>query len=403
MFGLVKLLPHWLVKLLCWTRLIYWTKFFALGELSLQDVLNKITNNEVLKTVLAYNFGSYGTLPRDTSFVMHALLSDHFAHGGYYPEGGGSEIAYHIIPVIEKGGGRVLVNSNVTNILFDDDGKKVTGVIVEYGKGKAKTQSKIRAPIVISNAGIINTYSKLLPPEIQEKYQLGSDLEQVKNGMGAMALFIGLKCSHEELGVKVANNTWVFTDPDINDSFTRYVNGTTDDAEESGMPVIFISFPSTKDPSREERYPGKTTCVVFALVPFKWFEEWGNYSNLKDREGYRNLKEVLGRKLWSQVLEIYPQLEDKLELFNVATPLTYNFYIASPKGEICGCDHNKKRFSSITAAMMRPETPIPGLYLTGQDIFTCGFSGAILSGLMTSTAILKRNLLGDLQNIKKNL
>ena len=403
MFGLVKLLPQWLVKLLCWTRLIYWTKFFALGELSLQEVLNKLTNNEVLKTVLAYNFGSYGTIPRDTSFAMHALLSDHFAHGGYYPEGGGSEIAYHIIPVIEKGGGRVLVNSNVTNILFDDDGKKVTGVIVEHGKGKTKTRSNIRAPIVISNARIINTYSKLLPPEIQEKYQLGSDLEQVKNGMGAMALFIGLKCSHEELGVKVANNTWAFTDPDINDSFTRYVNGTTDDAEQNGMPVIFISFPSTKDPSWEERYPGKTTCVVFALAPFKWFEEWGNYSNLKDREGYRNLKEVLGRKLWSQVLEIYPQLEDKLELFNVATPLTYNSYIASPKGEICGCDHNKKRFSPITAARMRPETPIPGLYLTGQDIFTCGFSGAIMSGLMTSTAILKRNLLRDLQNIKKNL
>ena len=89
MFGLGKLLPQWLVKLLGWTRLIYRTKFFALGELSLQDVLNKITNNEVLKTVLAYNFGGYGTLPKDTSFVMHALLADHFAHGGYYPEGGG--------------------------------------------------------------------------------------------------------------------------------------------------------------------------------------------------------------------------------------------------------------------------------------------------------------------------
>ena len=274
MFTLVKLLPHWLVKLLIWTRLIYWTKFFALGELSLQEVLDKITNNEVLKTVLAYNFGGYGTLPKDTSFVMHALLSDHFANGGYYPEGGGSEIASHIIPVIEKGGGRVLGKAPVKKILFDSDGKKVTGVIVECDK---RPPLEIRAPIVISNAGIINTYSKLLPPEIQEKYQISSDLKQVKNGMGAMALFIGLKCSHEELaelGVKVANNTWAFTDSDINDSFMRYVNGTLEDAEENGIPVSFISFPSTKDPSWENRYPGKTTCVVFALAPFEWFAEW---------------------------------------------------------------------------------------------------------------------------------
>ena len=418
MFGLVKLLPQWLVKLLYWTRLIYRNKFFALGELSLQEVLDKITNDEVLKTVLAYNFGGYGTAPEDTSFAMHALLSDHFAHGGYYPEGGGSEIAFHIIPVIENGGGRVLVNARVTSILVDDDGKKVAGVTVEYhdGKPNLKTQSEIRAPIVISNAGIINTYSKLLPPVIQEKYQLGSDLEQVKSGMGAMALFVGLKGSNEELGLKVASNTWAFTDLDLNDSFTRYVNGTPEDAEETGMPVIFITFPSTKDPSWEERHQEnkkshqdvkttnednkkETTCEVFALAPFEWFKEW---AEKKTKGGeYKDFKKTLGKKLWSQVLEVYPQLEDKVKHFNVATPLTYQFLIASPKGEIYGCDHNKKRFSPTTAAMLRPKTPIPGLYLTGQDIFTCGFSGAMLSGLMTSTVILKRNLLRDLQNIKK--
>ena len=415
MFGLVKLLPQWLVKLLSWTRLIYRSKFFALSELSLQEVLNKITNNEVLKTVLAYNFGGYGTAPKDTSFVMHALLSDHFAHGGYYPVGGGSEIAFHIIPVIENGGGRVLVKANVINILVDDDGKKVTGVTVKYGKAK---KSEIRAPIVISNAGIINTYSKLLPKAIQEKYQLGFDLKQVKSGMGAMALFVVLKGSNEELGLKVASNTWAFTDLDLNDSFTRYVNGTPEDAEETGMPVIFITFPSTKDPSWEERHQEtkkshqdvkttnkdnkkETTCEVFALAPFEWFTEWAG-KKIKGDE-YKDFKNILGRKLWSQVLEVYPQLEDKVKYFDVATPLTYQFYMASPKGEIYGCDHNKRRFSPTTAAMLRPKTPIPGLYLTGQDIFTCGFSGAMLSGLMTSTIILKRNLMRDLLNIKKNL
>jgi len=30
-------------------------------------------------------------------------------HGGFYPKGGASEIALNIIPVIEKAGGKVLV------------------------------------------------------------------------------------------------------------------------------------------------------------------------------------------------------------------------------------------------------------------------------------------------------
>ena len=63
------------------------------------------------------------------------------------------------------------------------------------------------------------------------------------------------------------------------------------------------------------------------------------------------------------MLEIYPQFEGKVEQFNIATPLTYQFYISSPKREIFGCDYNRKRFSPITIAMMRPDTPIPGLYI----------------------------------------
>ena len=57
-----------------------------------------------LQAVLAYNFGDYGTLPKDTSFAMHAALISHFLYGVAYPYGGPSEIPYHIIPVIEKSG-----------------------------------------------------------------------------------------------------------------------------------------------------------------------------------------------------------------------------------------------------------------------------------------------------------
>lgn len=44
--------------------------------------------------------------------MMHALLLNHFAYASSYPVGGASEIAMHIIPVIERSGGRVLVRAN---------------------------------------------------------------------------------------------------------------------------------------------------------------------------------------------------------------------------------------------------------------------------------------------------
>ena len=64
-----------------------------------------------------------GTLPSDTSFAMHAMLISHFQRGGSYPVGGASEIAFHMIPVIERAGGKVLVRANVTKILTDDKGR----------------------------------------------------------------------------------------------------------------------------------------------------------------------------------------------------------------------------------------------------------------------------------------
>lgn len=58
---------------------------------------------------------------------MHSLLANHYLYGASYPRGGASEIAFHIIPVIEKVGGKVLVRANVSKILVDEGCGKVQG------------------------------------------------------------------------------------------------------------------------------------------------------------------------------------------------------------------------------------------------------------------------------------
>ena len=61
------------------------------------------------------------------------------------------------------------------------------------------------------------------------------------------------------------------------------------------------------------------------------------------------------------------------------------------------------RFSPRAALKLRPDTSIPGLYLTGQDILSCGFAGAMSSGVITASAVLKRNLFADMSRLKKEL
>ena len=57
--------------------------------------------------------------------IMQLLLMQHYRYGGYYPVGGASEIAFSIIPIIERAGGKVLTKAKVTEIVVE--GKKVTG------------------------------------------------------------------------------------------------------------------------------------------------------------------------------------------------------------------------------------------------------------------------------------
>ena len=56
-----KLMPEWLATFMFKTGLADWmTKFFKHSKRSVSEVLEELTDNKDLQTVLAYNFGDYG-------------------------------------------------------------------------------------------------------------------------------------------------------------------------------------------------------------------------------------------------------------------------------------------------------------------------------------------------------
>lgn len=62
-----------------------------------------------------------GKPPKEASFSMHSLLISHYLPGAWYPTGGAGQIAYNMIPIIEKAGGAVLVRAPVNRILLNAD------------------------------------------------------------------------------------------------------------------------------------------------------------------------------------------------------------------------------------------------------------------------------------------
>jgi all-trans-retinol 13,14-reductase len=83
-----------------------------------------------------------------------------------------------------------------------------------------------------------------------------------------------------------------------------------------------------------------------------------------------------------------PAAAGAVATFELSTPLSTRHFVNATYGETYGLAHSPARFASRD---LHPATPIPHLFVTGQDVGTCGVMGA-LSGAVAASAILGRNL-----------
>ena len=203
------------------------------------------------------------------------MMIYHFTDcGGYYPIGGASEIALNIIPVIERSGGKVLVRATVNKILCTPDGK-ACGVRVQKGEENVD----IQAPIVISSAGVYNTFQSLLPKEVSQKSYYSKIASSLKPGYAGLSVFVGLNKNGKELGLK-AQNTWAFRNENdgLQDMVDNFIEAeTVEEVLEKKVPLLFLSFPSEKDPNWSTHHPerkDKSTVAIVTLVKWDWFSKW---------------------------------------------------------------------------------------------------------------------------------
>ena len=145
---------------------------------------------------------------------MTGLLVTHFSRGAYYPTGGSSTFASSFVSTVLAAGGAALVRAPVSRILLSADGRRAEGVHVRG--------VDIRAPIIISAAGALNTYLKLLPSscataeKISRLVRVYPSTAATDNSISSvlepscsmLTVFVGFAASPEEIQLP-ATNLWL--------------------------------------------------------------------------------------------------------------------------------------------------------------------------------------------------
>jgi all-trans-retinol 13,14-reductase len=333
-----------------------------------REVLEELTRDEELLAVLTGQYGDYGLPPRQASFAIHAAVVAHYLGGGFYPVGGASSFAAGLAPLIEERGGHLAVSAEVASVVVEHG--RAVGVRLAEGR-------ELRAPLVISDAGVATTFGRLVPEDARPRAWVDA-LRTVTPSSGAFSVYLGFRHTDAELGL-TGTNLWLYPDEKHDENVERFYRDPS-----APLPMVYCSFPSAKDPDWSRRFPGRAAVDLITMARWEWFEPWAASRWRKRAPGYEALKADFTARLLQALYRRLPQLEGQVDVVEASTPLSTQHFTGHPRGELYGLDHSPQRYR----LPLHARTPLPGLFLTGADVATCGVAGAALGGVLAASAIL---------------
>lgn len=341
-------------------------------QMRTEEVVASLTDNPKLRALFTAQWGYYGSTPSRSSFAMQALVVKHFMHGGYYPVGGSKEIAKHLLGRVASAGGWTRVSTDVAEIIVEK--KRAVGVRLVDGE-------EIRAPRVVSAAGILATVRRLLPAEYAQADWV-RQIESLSPSPPHVCLYLGFKGDIREAGCSGANK-WFCDTWDMEQDRWAVAEGEPVPSAD----VLYCSFPSLKDPRHDPGPELRHTGEIVTFVPWSAFERWRERRWKRRGEDYEAFKARMSERLLAQFFSHLPKLEPMLDYAELSTPITTDHFVRPVEGAIYGIEPTPERFA---CEHLKPRSPIPGLFFSGSDVASVGVIGAMMGGVLCATAARPR-------------
>jgi all-trans-retinol 13,14-reductase len=234
----------------------------------------------------------------------------------------------------------------------------------------------------------------------------------VEDGISHMYAFVGIRGTKKDLELRESNIWCLPADEktfDLDDMCEKYYENPRDGLPD-GKILLFMGFPSAKDPSWHEKHPNQSTCVIITEAKTEWFEQWFGMKAGKRGDEYNEFKNQWKERLIEGLFKFYPKCRGNIEYVELGSPATNEMYLG--RSASYGLGPSPKKFVDESMVDFSPkDAEIPGLFHSGQDTLTAGVFGCLMAGFVTAHSVLgydwidllvaDRNLADDMENVPK--
>jgi len=329
---------------------------------SYDSFLESITQNELLRLVLAGNLPLYAGEKGKTPIYIPAFINDFYNRSTYRIVGGSETVAHSLVRSIRAMGGEVLSSTEVVKINCND--RQAVSVTLRNG-------DELYADCFISNTHPARMVEMLETSLIRKSYH--DRIRSLNNTISNFTVYIHFK--KDSL-------------PYLNSNFYHY--DTPADVwrgrhySRENYPNSFLYMHLCA--SAEQQCAN--TAVLISYMDFDDVARWAGTKIGRRGEDYENFKREKAERLLALLESQIPGTRQNIEHFYTSSPLTYRDYTGTERGSMYGVlrDCNESIHSLVSQ-----RTRIPNLFQTGQNVNSHGILGVIIGSILTSGELIGVN------------
>lgn len=325
--------------------------------LSLEEGLNRLTQNRTLKALLSAFAMCYGVRPDEISFANHSRMCQGLYQSVARVKNGGDAFVKAFKAKFKEYDIEVS-NSTYIKSLEGISNKKVGSFILNTGE-----------EITAENC-IFTIHPKEILSLLPEKSISRAFVDRVssfESSVGFFSVFAVLESDDEEPDFDSSIFS-IFPHNDVNRLLAPDNN--------NGNALVIIK--------SIEQSRGKTYRTINAFEPsfIEEVEQWKDSKTGKRPPAYQEYKKKRVEEIVNRVLKAFPQYRGKLKVIDSASVLTFRDYLNSPDGSAYGI---KQKLNQLN---LMGKLPLHNLFATGQSALLPGIIGAMMSSFIVGRAML---------------